>query len=425
MSKYRDERGIVFIAALALVAVLALAGIVSLVTTTTDITISSNYKSSLQASFAAQAGAEEARARLRGPTSAARYAGDPDVNPDEDWSAYILSYGTWTTSSDPGYDASYDNYIPLYTPTPNHTNTTVTANSLQTNLLYWVFVRHKKESDLFAGEPYTNNGSGADDIIYYGYATSTSTTLEQFTTNSPNLSMCAPVEIIRSYGMSGRSVKGIDVQVRRVPGPPIVAALYGKSVSLGGSSITVDGTDSCGQSNLTSVVYNTTYTTNGNPNVVSPVGASPTAQMNAINCTIYVNALEPMKTITLTSEPPSGYTVGSSSNYEIVYCDASVLTSPSDGKLDLSNVTGYGTLVVKGKLSFSGNLTWHGLIIATDDIDFSGGGSGAKNVYGAVLGNDVADLSGSVNVQYDSCEIENAKGRYAYPPFRWKDSGLK
>ena len=420
--KGKNEQGIVFIAALALIAVLALIGTYTAVSVVTDITISGNYKTSQQAFFAAQAGVEEVRMRLRGSNSDAIYAGDPAAIPNANWSAYILSYGTWTTAADSSYSASYQNYIPIASPSANHTNTTIQSNSLQTSILYWAFVRHKKVSDLLPNETYTDYGTGANDIIYYGYATSTATTLTQFTTNSPNLSRGFPVEIIRSYGISGRSIKGVDVQARKVSGPPIVAALYGKKVELSGSSITVNGNDSCGQSNLPAVAYNTSYTANGGPSIVSSV--SLTTQINAINCTPYVDALESIKTVTLTAEPPSGYTFGSSSNYEILYCDASVLTSPSDGKLDLNNITGYGTLVVKGDISFSGNLTWYGLIIATDYVNFSGGGSSAKNVYGAVLGNDVADLSGSVNVQYNSCEIENAKGRYTYPAFRWKDSSL-
>jgi len=78
--------------------------------------------------------------------------------------------------------------------------------------------------------------------------------------------------------------------------------------------------------------------------------------------------------------------------------------------------------VVKGDLSFSGKIIWHGLIIATGSVTFSGGGT--KNIYGAVMGGDVADLVGTVNIFYDSCEIDNANGSYRYSTFRWKDKKL-
>ena len=44
-----DEKGVVFVVALALVAILALVGTVAVTTTTTDIKISSNYKTNVQA----------------------------------------------------------------------------------------------------------------------------------------------------------------------------------------------------------------------------------------------------------------------------------------------------------------------------------------------------------------------------------------
>lgn len=52
----RNEKGIVLIAAIALVAILALVGTAAVITTTTDMKISSNYKSSVQAFYAAEAG---------------------------------------------------------------------------------------------------------------------------------------------------------------------------------------------------------------------------------------------------------------------------------------------------------------------------------------------------------------------------------
>ena len=40
------------------------------------------------------------------------------------------------------------------------------------------------------------------------------------------------------------------------------------------------------------------------------------------------------------------------------------------------------------------------------------------------MGGDVADLVGTVNIFYDSCEIDNANGSYRYSTFRWKDKKL-
>lgn len=56
ISKCRDEKGMVFIIAIALVAILALVGSTAVITTTTDIKISSNYKNNVQAFYVAEAG---------------------------------------------------------------------------------------------------------------------------------------------------------------------------------------------------------------------------------------------------------------------------------------------------------------------------------------------------------------------------------
>ncbi len=65
ISSCRDEKGVVLIAAIALMAILALVGVVAAVTTTTEIKISSNYNTSVQASYIARAGVEHARQELK------------------------------------------------------------------------------------------------------------------------------------------------------------------------------------------------------------------------------------------------------------------------------------------------------------------------------------------------------------------------
>ena len=142
-----NEKGVVLIGAISLIAILALLGTVSVVTTSTEILICRNYKTSVQASYAAHSGTEEARARLRGSSSDPNYAGDPAANPDPTWSAYILTSSAWQTSDDPNYDGTYTNYIPT---TSDYTNTTIGTNTIQTtqDISYWAKIRHKREADL-------------------------------------------------------------------------------------------------------------------------------------------------------------------------------------------------------------------------------------------------------------------------------------
>jgi hypothetical protein len=110
--------------------------------------------------------------------------------------------------------------------------------------------------------------------------------------------------------------------------------------------------------------------------------------------------------------------VGSSSNYEIVFCDATQL---SDQELDINNLTGYGTLVVKGDINLGGSTTWYGLIITSGDMEISGNGN---NIHGAVVARDVEQLSGNIDIHYNSCEIVKANGSYRYATSNWKDKKL-
>ena len=403
-----DENGFIIIAVIALVAILALVGTVAVMTTTTEIKISSNYKTGVQAFHAAQAGVNEARARLRGPSTSSVYIGDTTSPPySELWSVYVGTSSSWKTSDDPDRDDSYDN---------------IGEDSLQSDISYWVKVRHKRTADLVGSETPEDYGS-ANDIIYYGYGTSTSTTLKQFTTDG-NPYMGSPVEIITSYGSSGSGSGIIEIQAIKLSGPPVVAALYGKDVA-GVGNITIVGNDNAacnpGSADLPAVGYVTSVGFVGSPSLTSNVAETqPTPELEL---EAQVTALESMKTVTLTGDQ-TNYTVGSDSNYEIVYCDATILPPDPEAKLDLTTLGlgGYGTLVVKGNLSFTGNIIWHGLIIATGSITFSG--SGNQEIYGAVMGGEVVELNGTPKIYYDSCEIDKANGSYRYSTFRWKDKKL-
>ena len=139
-----NERGMILAMILLMLPVVALLGAVAITMTTTDVEISGNYKANVRAVAAAEAGLEEARARLIGSAADATFAGDPAATPNAAWTSYILTTNTWHTPNDPHYDAARTNYVPT---TASRTNTTITVNSLQTAIAYWVKLRHKREYD--------------------------------------------------------------------------------------------------------------------------------------------------------------------------------------------------------------------------------------------------------------------------------------
>ena len=105
-----------------------------------------------------------------------------------------------------------------------------------------------------------------------------------------------------------------------------------------------------------------------------------------------------------------------------------IITSEDDtgvifvtGNAKITNLTGYGILVVDGDFDCAGNLDWHGLIIVGGDIVLSGGGS--KIIYGSVvaMGEAVA-INGSVDIQYD-CDVlaDLQKDHSRYSMTSWSD----
>jgi hypothetical protein len=73
------------------------------------------------------------------------------------------------------------------------------------------------------------------------------------------------------------------------------------------------------------------------------------------------------------------------------------------GNSKVTNLTGYGVLFIDGDFQAAGNLDWHGLILVSGNVIFSGGGS--KMIYGAVVVQYEAQaINGSVDIIYD-CEV--------------------
>ena len=421
-SIYKSEKGMVLVTGLIVLVILGLLGATAVLTTTTDLQIQGNRKTGEQAFYVAEAGIEEARTRLGG--SAAAWIGDPAANPVPQWSAYILTSDSWSVSDDPDYDSNYGNYIPT---SSFQNNQTITANSLQTNVSYWVKLRHKREYDAEQaghttssphyldgdGNTSTNNAGAPGSIVYYGYGDPGDFTRRvQFTT--AGLTSYGPVEIIRGYGRSGTACKVVEIEVVYDPGPPIMAALYARGeVTLNGSAMTIDGTDNCDRSvAVRPPVHASTISYNSNANLIP---SPPVDGSDAIDHDIQavVQMYRGMADFTLTSNQ-NGEDFGSTSNYVTVY---------SNQGLSISDGTGYGLLLVEGDLTMGGGFSWNGLILATGTITLNGGG-GSTNIIGAIMGQQIVDINGGVNIRHSSCEVRNALSNQSLQVISWRDTSI-
>ena len=423
-----NQRGNVLVTVILMMAVLIGLGTTAVVQTSTDMNISTNYRLGEEAFYAAEAAAEEARARLRGNVADPNYAGDPATTLDTWWSAYILT-GTQQPTDDPDYNSDYRNYVPT---TSSHTSTTVTANSLQSTIPYMVKIRHKREYDAEQrghttahpmyydgdGNTGTNPSTSPGNIIYYGYGNPFQpTTAIQFTTAGG--SAFKPVNIITAYGIVGNSIKTVEVEVTHPPGPPIKAAIYAKGdVTGNGTSLTVDGNDNCG----VAAPLDTVYTLNPsitNLNGLPTMNPTPPAQgADDIDIIGMVESMKSGANVIITSDQ-TGTPYGSATNYVTCYSDTS---NPYNNQgLKLTNCTGYGTLLVKGNLIMSGGFSWDGLVLVTGTLTFNGGGPIGINIQGAVLANQTVDLNGGVTVNYNSCSVNDALSNQAVTKLSWRE----
>jgi len=422
-----NQRGNVLVTVILMMAVLIGLGTTAVVQTSTDMNISTNYRLGEEAFYAAEAAAEEARARLRGDVADPNYAGDPATTLDTWWSAYILT-GTQQPTDDPDYNSDYRNYVPT---TSSHTSTTVTANSLQSTIPYMVKIRHKREYDAEQrghttahpmyydgdGNTGTNPSTSPGNIIYYGYGNpGQPTTAVQFTTAGG--SAFRPVDIITAYGMVGNSIKTVEIEVTRPPGPPIKAAIYAKGdVTGNGTALQIDGNDNCGVVSPLDTVYTLSPSITNLNGIPIMLPAPPTSGTDNIDIIGKVNSMRSSATVSITSDQ-DGTNYGSSSNYITCYSDTS---NPYNVQgLDMRNTTGYGTLLVRGDLTLSGGFTWDGLILVTGTLVFNGGGSGI-NIQGAVLANQTVDLNGGIDVAYDSCSINKALSSQPVTKLSWRE----
>ncbi|MCK4508537.1 MAG: hypothetical protein KAU27_08355 [Desulfuromonadales bacterium] len=420
-----NDRGSVLLICLFLLALMSIFGMIALNATDTELKAAGKQKVSLQSFFAAESGISEAMRRLKEASSSSDYMGDTDSPLDPDWSAYILTTDSWATSDDPYYDSSLSNYIPT---SSDFTNTTIQANSKQSNLSYFVRIRHKREYDAekaghttsyphyFDDDAITaaNSNASRGGIVYYGYGDPfQATKAMQFTTSSTT--QHHPVEIITTYGLRGDSFIVTEAEVARNPGIAVVGAIYSKGDFTGnGNSATVSGVDNCGSvADLPAIYTLDPATSSISGATVDGVVDSGTDDLDLDN---YVDTLKNAASsqITLTADV-NGSNYGYPGDFVTVYSE----TSGNVGGLRMSNVNGFGNLIVEGDLTMGGGFTWTGLVVVTGILTFNGGGSGV-NITGAVMSGDAVDLNGGLEIYYDSCAVGKALSSLNYELINWR-----
>lgn len=370
-----NDHGIALVSALMFLVVLALLGTNTATVTTLYSQISGNYKASIQAFQAAEAGAEEARARLRGN---ATNRIDDNAPTQTQWQAYL---GSTSQAQAYGYTSG------LY---QTH------AESLQSDVQYTVVIAHATNSGgevLLWGDP---NGTG---------------------TNTRNIITGQKIYLVTSYGSAAGANSIVQTQVARIPPVPLLGALYAEApTTIQGTSTNVIGEDACGSADRPGVTTPLGPTTNGNDTITvngSPnVSGTPAYMYNGQNLNIQalVDARKGAADFAYTVQsathtasttpgphdnwgtPTPGATLQNASScteyHTVHYNTGGTYIRLSGG------VSGCGVLLVEGDLEVHGGFSWYGPILVTGSVIYTGGGD--KNVTGAILagGSVTADVIG-------------------------------
>jgi len=404
-----NENGVVLIVGLMFMAILAMVGMAAVFMTTTDLQIGGNYRASVQASNVAEAGAQEARERLRLK---------PDANHTDaaQWTLYI---GTDEKAQKKGYDST------------NSMHNRVA--SLQIDMEYTVIITHQVDE--------------SGNVLYWGDADENGT----FERHADETKGHPNIYLIKSFGNANGASKLVLMEVTRVPPVPIKAALYTTAGADLQGAVTVNGIDNCEGSvdkpgiatPLLKVTDEDPVNPPSTPNAVtgslidkdpnvkyseSPINVQTivASLKNSANF-VYELAADATHTGSTTPGPGDGWgtpdltasppTCGSCN---IVYYDMGGI-----GTLTLTGtVTGCGILLVDGDLHLGGSFNWYGTVIVSGALRAVGGGSVGKNVMGAVLTGDTTEgdyVGGSVDIAYCSSATENQNQNYPLTILSWSD----
>ena len=402
---HKNEKGMVLPLGLMFMAIIAILGTTAVIVTTTDLKIGSNYRASEQAFYAAEAGLEEARARLRN-NAAVLIAIDDGIHSDQaQWYAYI---GADAKAQGKGWVMG----------NPMH----LKVNSLQTDLDYVVMISHPVDA---SGE-----------VLYWGDPDG-----DGFPQRNPDDTYPdnENIYLVTSYGYSGASTEQIEVEMTRIPPITAPAALYVEaSTTIQGASTNIIGTDSCGTEDkpgiattggVGSITFNPTSLpgTNviGTPNNVSYGSTNMNVQyvVDSFKGDADFTYIVDSATHTGMSwgTPTPGATLqdpSSCSDTNIVYYDT------QDTSITLSGGTsGCGILLVDGDLDTHGGFSWHGIVIVTGSVLFSGGGD--KNITGTLIsgGSVAADvIGGNSNIVYCSSAIDAQTKNRPLLILSWKEN---
>jgi len=390
----------------------------------TNVKIATNDKMSKTALFHAESGVDEAIARLSTFSNAVN---DPATAQKYDplWRGFVGTAANAVGKYPTDYAAASAN------------GTLVVLASAQTELDYTVMLRKKLESDLPGGGQDKNADGDKNDVLVWNYADSVLGSKNDGDALEIGLFLLYVIHSKATFTDVEREVE-VELVTENDMVIPSNALFTNLGIDSGGNAADINGqayakckdVPDVGTSSNTPD-YDPTckgkcppnYNASGNDNIA----ANPTDPLALADdlapidvATQAASLCSGSDVITIPPALPKGSTTyyGSATDFDGIYC-----TDPSDtgGDLDGQNLSGYGVLVVRGDFDVSGNIGWNGIIIVEGTTSLTGGGK--LVIEGALLGNDIAQIQGDIELNYNCDVINNlANGTNAEREIaRWQD----
>ncbi len=450
---YRYERGIALLASLFVLMLLTILALAMMLAATTETMINQNFRQSKNAFYAAEGGLEEARLRLSLPGDPPGIAGlltnlnykytavyiraDSSINPTNNSSSNPYYDPEWTTIQK--RDAN-SNLILV----SSGLTTPVYRTTLQTNprQVPYSWVKVTRKTEVFAGQDFNVdlNSANNDLPVYYGYGNLTGL-YSQYVNDTTNAGSHSgfPVYLVTSMSLANDGSRHtVQSEVTTLPPEHANAAVDSyNNVNFQGN-LTVNGFDECSSTGGGVVgvqSHGTVDTPNGAQNITGvpePIvaGAPWTHDVPHLIETLRKSGIfspieSPGTNVTCSGGSCSGSNaVLGSYPSQMGYYYASGNTS-----ITSNSSTGYGILVVNGNLTFHGGFSFHGMIICNGTINFTGGGSDHVNIHGAIIAGQsitdtTTDLGGSINIQYNGCDISTVYQNMPMITLTYKDRSI-
>ncbi|MBI5887246.1 MAG: hypothetical protein HZB82_00860 [Deltaproteobacteria bacterium] len=407
------QKGFILILALVTMLAMSLIGISLLMNITTDTALSRNEKSSKMAFQLAEAGINEAVARLHLPSANARYIGEQTADADyrtinwnvnnSDGRNFGFSTGGVTRDSAVGPDGTHMNYdVTITYLTENNAEGFCDNNAVS---LAAPVASMGMNSLPVTVPPGTLNCTGPVEVVMFG---------QDFNINQSVTRIQRGIMPVYHVFSTGSAASGATTTTRRIEAYIGASSL---NVDTGGALNTngcVTGvgaaSDVTGGSTCSSECpidgKNCTAVKTADDDMVNDYLGDTVANVAAMaDMTLQCgNPAECNAVISGTTDADWGDWTGDTYS-RMIYINNATSVSITGNDLG-ADKGGRGILIVTGDLDLSGGFNWEGLIYVLGTLTLNGGGGGV-NIVGGAMANVTVNVNGGLNLNYNLAVLQD------------------